>query len=55
MKTDQRKQSMYLEWAIIQEMRREAARLDRPISWLAQKAWNLAKDELKGRRAPPRE
>jgi uncharacterized small protein (TIGR04563 family) len=32
---------------MLKEIEREAARLDRSVSWVVQRAWKLARDDLK--------
>lgn len=44
--TDNRKQSLYFPGNMLQEMKEEAARLDRSLSWVVQRAWKLAKGEI---------
>lgn len=46
-KTDKRKQSLYFPEAMLQEIAEEAKRLDRSLSWVVQRAWRLAKAEIK--------
>jgi uncharacterized small protein (TIGR04563 family) len=46
-KTDKRKQSLYFPEAMLQEIKEEAARLDRSLSWVVQRAWKLARLEIK--------
>lgn len=42
-----RKQSLYLPQEMIDEARAEAQRLDRSLSWVLQRAWRIAKREIK--------
>ena len=44
---DKRKQSFYIPDDMLEEMKAEAERLDRSYSWLVQKAWKLARGEIK--------
>ncbi|MEE9382921.1 MAG: TIGR04563 family protein [Nannocystaceae bacterium] len=44
--TDKRKQSLYFPEQILDEIKREAARQDRSLSWIVQNAWKLARREL---------
>ncbi len=44
--SDKRKQSLYFPEQMLNEIRAEAGRLDRSLSWLVQKAWKLARVEL---------
>lgn len=46
MSSDPRKQSLYLPCDMLDEIGREAVRLDRSISWLVQKAWALARERM---------
>jgi len=46
-KTDKRKQSLYFPEAMLQEIAEEAKRLDRSLSWVVQRAWRLAKADIK--------
>jgi uncharacterized small protein (TIGR04563 family) len=46
-KTDKRKQSLYFPESMLQEIKEEAARLDRSLSWVVQRAWKLARVEIK--------
>ena len=46
-KTDKRKQSLYVPESMLQEIKEEAARLDRSLSWDVQRAWKLARLEIK--------
>lgn len=46
-KKDNRKQSLYFPEAMLQEMKEEAARLDRSLSWVVQRAWKVARGEVK--------
>ena len=46
-KTDKRKQSLYFPESMLQEIKEEAARLDRSLSWIVQRAWKLARLEIK--------
>ncbi len=44
---DKRKQSLYFPKSMLKEIADEAARQDRSLSWLVQKAWRLAREEIK--------
>ncbi len=46
-KTDKRKQSLYFPETMLQEIKEEAARLDRSLSWIVQRAWKIARPELR--------
>jgi len=45
--TDKRKQSLYFPEAMLQEIKEEAARLDRSLSWVVQRCWKLAKADIR--------
>jgi uncharacterized small protein (TIGR04563 family) len=47
MKSDEkRKQSLYFPVDMLDEMHREAERLERPISWVIQQAWKLSRTTI---------
>ena len=46
-KTDKRKQSLYFPESMLQEIKEEAARLDRSLSWIVQQGWKLARERIK--------
>lgn len=46
-KSDKRKQSLYFPESMLEEIKDEAARLDRSLSWIVQRAWKLARVEIK--------
>lgn len=46
-KTDKRKQSLYVPESMLQEIKEEAARLDRSLSWVVQRAWKISRLEIK--------
>lgn len=46
-KSDKRKQSLYFPESMLEEIKEEAARLDRSLSWIVQRAWKLARLEIK--------
>src|SRR2546423_14648215 len=46
-KTDKRKQSLYSPESMLQEIKEEAARLDRSLSWVVQRAWKISRLEIK--------
>ena len=48
--SDRRKQTLYFPEEMLKEIASEAARQDRSLSWVIQKAWRLARGEIK--RAP---
>lgn len=43
---DKRKQSLYFPETMLDEIKGEATRLDRSLSWVVQRAWKLAKAEI---------
>lgn len=45
-KVDKRKQSFYLPEKYIEEIQKEAIRLDRSLSWIIQRAWVEAKEKI---------
>ena len=45
--SDKRKQSLYFPESMLQEIKEEAARLDRSLSWIVQRAWKIARVEIK--------
>jgi uncharacterized small protein (TIGR04563 family) len=44
---DKRKQSLYFTDEVLEEISREANRLDRSLSWVVQRAWRIASDEVR--------
>lgn len=46
-RSDKRKQSLYFPEDMLQEIIAEAARLDRSLSWIMQRAWQIARKELR--------
>lgn len=46
-KEDRHKQSLYFPSDILQEIRDEAKRLDRSLSWVVQRAWKVARAEIR--------
>jgi uncharacterized small protein (TIGR04563 family) len=44
--SDKRKQSLYFPEDMLEEIRREAKRQDRSLSWIVQTAWRIARSEL---------
>ena len=46
-KTDKRKQSLYFPESMLTEIKEEAARLDRSLSWVVQRAWKISRMEIK--------
>lgn len=47
MKSDKRKQSLYFPEEMLEEIKREANRQDRSLSWIVQRAWTIARDEIR--------
>ncbi len=45
-KSDKRKQSLYFPEEMLNEISREANRQDRSLSWIVQKAWKIAREEI---------
>lgn len=45
--TDNRKQSLYFPETMLEEIKTEAARLDRSLSWVVQRAWKTARAEVR--------
>jgi uncharacterized small protein (TIGR04563 family) len=45
--SDKRKQSLYFPESMLQEIQQEAARLDRSLSWVMQRAWKLARTDIR--------
>lgn len=42
-KSDANKVGVYLDADVLEEMKQEAVRQDRPLSWIAQRAWRHGK------------
>jgi uncharacterized small protein (TIGR04563 family) len=45
--TDKRKQSLYFPEDMLADIKKEALRQDRSLSWIVQQAWRIARDEIK--------
>lgn len=45
--SDKRKQSLYFPESMLKEIMNEAARLDRSLSWVMQRAWQVARKEIR--------
>ena len=45
--SDKRKQSLYFPESMLVEIQQEATRLDRSLSWVMQRAWKLARAEIR--------
>jgi uncharacterized small protein (TIGR04563 family) len=52
--SDKRKVSLYFSETILDEIAKEATRQDRSLSWVAQKAWSLARNEIRSAPSAPR-
>jgi uncharacterized small protein (TIGR04563 family) len=46
-KSDKRKQSLYFPEEMLDEIQKEAMRQDRSLSWIVQKAWKIARDQIR--------
>ncbi|MGA8892575.1 MAG: TIGR04563 family protein [Anaeromyxobacteraceae bacterium] len=44
--SDKRKQSLYFPEEMLNEIEREAQRLDRSLSWVVQQAWKVARGQM---------
>lgn len=53
MAENRRKHLMTLNGWPLEEMEEEAIRQGRPVSWIAQQAWKLAREQLRRMPAPP--
>ena len=47
-KSDKRKQSLYFPETMLDEIQKEAQRLQRSMSWVVQRAWKHARREIAG-------
>jgi len=45
--TDKRKQSLYFPEEMLSDIKKEALRQDRSLSWIVQQAWRIAKEEIR--------
>jgi len=45
-KADKRKQSVYFPVEMLDEIQREALRQDRTVSWIVQRAWKIAREDI---------
>jgi uncharacterized small protein (TIGR04563 family) len=45
--SDKRKQSLYFPEDMLKEIQEEATRQDRSLSWIVQKAWKIARKDIK--------
>ena len=48
---DKRKQSLYFSETTLKEIVAEATRQDRSLSWIVQKAWKVARKEIRAMRS----
>lgn len=46
MSNSKRKQSLYFSEPMLDEIRSEAARQDRSLSWMVQRAWRLSRAKI---------
>ncbi len=46
-RSDKRKQSLYFPEDMLQEIITEATRLDRSLSWIMQRAWQVARKDIR--------
>ena len=46
-RSDKRKHSLYFPETMLTEIKDEAARLDRSLSWVVQRAWKLARADIR--------
>ena len=44
-----RKQSLYFPDGVLEEIEGQARRLQRTVSWVVRKAWELAREEIKAK------
>jgi uncharacterized small protein (TIGR04563 family) len=49
----ERKQSLYFPEEMLVEIRAEAERLDRSLSWVVQRAWKLARGQVRAMPSDP--
>ena len=42
-----KKQSLYFPQEMLEEIKSEATRLERSLSWVVQRAWKRSRDEIK--------
>jgi uncharacterized small protein (TIGR04563 family) len=45
--SQKKKQSLYFPDNMLKEIAEEAARLDRSLSWVVQRAWKMARNDIK--------
>ena len=46
MASDKRKQSLYFPAEYLEEIKKESLRQDRSMSWVVQKAWEIARETI---------
>jgi uncharacterized small protein (TIGR04563 family) len=46
-KSEKRKQSLYFPESMLVEIQQEASRLQRSLSWVVQRAWKVAREDVK--------
>lgn len=51
--SDDRKRTVFFNAADLDELKREAARLDRSVSWVTQRAWKIARRQVRAIPASP--
>lgn len=49
----EKKQSLYFPEEMLVEIREQAERLDRSLSWIVQRAWKLARKQVKAMPSDP--
>ena len=45
--TDKRKQSLYFPEDMLTDIKKEALRQDRSLSWIVQQAWRIAREDIR--------
>ncbi len=45
--SDKRKQSLYFPETMLDDIKQEAKRLNRSLSWVVQRAWKVARRDMK--------
>ena len=45
--SDKRKQSLYFPETMLEDIKAEAKRLNRSLSWVVQRAWKVARKDVK--------
>ena len=45
--SDKRKQSLYFPESMLEEIQSESVRLDRSLSWIMQRAWQIARKDIR--------